>query len=70
MNDPDVRRQLLRLEQISQLFHGISPHVQILDQNVKKYRKLAELRRVTMLDAIDTITTVDQSTCICVCEEG
>ena len=32
MNDPDVRRQLLRLEQISQLFHGIGPHVQILDQ--------------------------------------
>ena len=54
MNDPDVRRQLLRLEQISQLFHGIGPHVQILDQNVKKYRKLAELRRVTMLDAIDS----------------
>lgn len=70
MNDPDVRRQLLRLEQISQLFHGIGPHVQILDQNVKKYRKLAELRRVTMLDAIDTITTVDQSTCIYACEEG
>ena len=42
MNDPDVRRQLLRLEQISQLFHGIGPHVQILDQNVKKYRKLAK----------------------------
>lgn len=63
MNDPDVRRQLLRLEQISQLFHGIGPRVQILDQNVKKYMKLAELRRVTMLDAIDTITTVDQSTC-------
>ena len=57
-NDPDIRMQLHRLEQIEDLFQKCRPHVVVYERYLQRYLSPLQQRKVILLDMLDSLATI------------
>ena len=61
--------QYLRLRQIEEMFSECRPHMTRLMQYLKTYSLLLQQRILILLDALDSMTTISNTTCTSVVME-
>ncbi|KAK8810003.1 hypothetical protein WA538_003555 [Blastocystis sp. DL] len=61
-NDQDMHVQYLRLRQIEEMFSECRPHLTRLVQYLKTYSLLLQQRILILLDALDSMTTISNTT--------
>ena len=61
-----MRVQYLRLRQIEEMFSECRPHMTRLAQSLKTYSLLLQQRILILLDALDSMTTISNTSCMSV----